>query len=87
MYTANDICSLDYLIGTLSTAYKGVITSLAAKDFCMTEEGEATTLKGTILSIPEGQYEASLIRSGTELARAKLENGHFELKAASERVK
>jgi len=49
MYTANDICSLEYLIGTLSTAYKGVITSLVAKDFCMTEEGEATTLKGTIV--------------------------------------
>ncbi len=87
MNIANDICSLEYLIGTLSTAYKGVITSLAAKDFCMTDEGEATTLKGTLLSIPEGRYEASLIRSGMELARTKLEKGHFELMAASERVK
>ena len=54
MNTANDICSLDYLIGTLSTAYKGVITSLVAKDFCMTEEGEFITLKGGILSMPAG---------------------------------
>ncbi len=87
MYTANDICSLEYLIGTLSTAYKGVITSLVAKDFCMTEEGEATTLKGTILSIPEGHYEASLIRRGTELARTTLEKGYFELKAGGNEVR
>jgi len=53
----------------------------------MTEEGEATTLKGTIISLPEGHYEASLIRSGTELARTKLEKGHFELKAAGEPIK
>jgi pyruvate, orthophosphate dikinase len=87
MKTANDICSLEYLIGTLSTAYKGVITSLAAKDFCMTEAGGSITLKGRVLSIPAGgEYEASLIRSGTELARTKLEKGYFELRAGGDEV-
>jgi hypothetical protein len=47
MKIANDICSLDYLIRTLATAYKGVITALVVKDFCMTEEGDSVTLKGT----------------------------------------
>ena len=87
MNTANDICSLDYLIGTLSTAYKGVITSLVAKDFCMTGEGGSITLKGRILSMPAGDYEVSLIRSGTELARTMLEKGYFELKAGGDEVK
>ncbi|HSQ78925.1 MAG TPA: hypothetical protein VLN91_08525, partial [Nitrospirota bacterium] len=87
MNTANDICSLDYLIGTLSTAYKGVITSLVAKDFCMTGEGDLITLKGRVLSVPAGDYEASLIRSGTELARTMLEKGYFELKAGGNEVR
>ena len=87
MHTANDICSLDYLIGTLSTAYKGVITSLVAKDFCMTDEGDAVTLKGRVLSLPAGDYKASLIQSGSELARTAIGQGYFELKAQSERVK
>jgi len=87
MTTTNDICSLEYLVGTLSTAYKGVITSLAAKDFCMTEAGDAIKLHGRILSMPEGEYEASLIRSGTELARTALEKGYFELKAGGDEVK
>ncbi len=87
MKIANDICSLDYLIGTLATAYKGVITSLVMKDFCMTEEGNSATLKGIILSMPEGDYEACLIQSGAELSRTVLERGYFELKAGSERVK
>lgn len=87
MHTANDICSLEYLIGTLSTAYKGVLTSLAAEDFCMTRAGGAITLKGRVLSIPEGEYEASLVRSGTELARTTLEKGYFELKTGGEEVR
>ena len=87
MHTANDICSLDYLIGTLSTAYKGAITSLVAKDFCMTDEGDAVTLKGRVLSLPAGDYKASLIQSGSELARTAIGQGYFELKAQSERVK
>jgi pyruvate,orthophosphate dikinase len=87
MPTANDICSLDYLIGTLSTAYKGVITSLVAKDFCMTEEGGSIKFHGRILSMPQGDYEASLIRSGTELGRTVLEKGYFELKAGGREVR
>ncbi|MGE5172520.1 MAG: PEP/pyruvate-binding domain-containing protein, partial [Betaproteobacteria bacterium] len=86
MQTANDICSLDYLIGTLSTAYKGVMTSLVAKDFCMTEAGDTIVLKGRILSLPAGNYEASLIRSGVQLVRAGLEQGYFEFRAERERV-
>jgi len=87
MKIAKDICSLDYLTGTLATAYKGVITSLVVKDFCMTEEGNSATLKGIVLSMPEGDYEACLIQSGAELSRTALERGYFELKAGSERVK
>jgi pyruvate,orthophosphate dikinase len=87
MNIANDICSLDYLIGTLATAYKGVITSLVVKDFCMTEEGNSVILKGTVLSMPEGDYEACLIKRGAELARTLLERGYFELKAGNEQVK
>jgi pyruvate,orthophosphate dikinase len=87
MKLANDICRLDYLIGTLATAYKGVINSLAVKDFCMTEEGTFVTLKGTVLAIPEGDYEACLIQSGAELSRTVLERGYFELKSGSEQVK
>jgi pyruvate, orthophosphate dikinase len=76
-----NICSLDYLIGTIATAYKGMITSLAAKDFCITEEEDKITLKGTILSVPEGEYQARLIHEGSELARTDLTHGYFELKA------
>jgi hypothetical protein len=72
-----DICSLDYLVGTLATAYKGVITSLAVKDFCINEEDDSATLKGTLLSLPVGAYEASLIRNGVELARTALAQGYF----------
>lgn len=81
------LCSLDYLPGTLATAYKGLIASLVAEDFCMTEEEGVITLKGTILSMPEGNYRASLIREGIELSRSMIEQGFFELKAGSELVK
>ena len=54
MKTANDIYSVDYLIGTIATVYKGVITSLMVKNFCMSEEGNSGTLKGTILPMHEG---------------------------------
>jgi hypothetical protein len=64
MKTANDIYSVDYLIGTLATVYKGVITSLMVKNFCMSEEGNSVTLKGTILPMHEGNQEACLIQSG-----------------------
>jgi pyruvate,orthophosphate dikinase len=87
MQTANYLCSLDYLVGTLSTAYRGVITSLVAKDFCMAGEGDVVKLQGRILSMPAGDYEASLVRSGTELARTELEKGYFELTAGGNEVK
>ena len=80
----NMICSLDYLVGTLATAYKGVITSLVAKDFCIGEADGVSRFTGTILSMPAGNYHASLIKGGVELARAPIaEGGGFELEAAS----
>ncbi len=82
-----NICSLDYFIGTLATAYKGLITSLVAKDFCMTEENGAVTLKGTVLSMPAGNYGASLRCEGTEISRAELREGLFELKSESSLIK
>ncbi len=76
------ICSLDYLVGTLATAYKGVITSLVVKDFCICQEDGSAILKGVILSMPPGGYQASLIREGGELARSPItENGGFEMRA------
>jgi hypothetical protein len=42
MAQTSAICSLNYLLGTIATAYKGVITSLVAKDFCMTVSYGAT---------------------------------------------
>jgi pyruvate,orthophosphate dikinase len=83
----NTICKLNYLVGTLATAYKGSIKSLVAKDFCMSEDVKETALEGTVLSIPEGDYEASLIQSGVELARAGLRNGSFFLKTSTDRIK
>ncbi len=87
METKNpDICRLDYLVGTLATAYKGVIRSLVAKDFCMSDSGDVTTLKGTILLMPAGEYEASLNQSGIELARSGLRQGYFELTAGRKSI-
>ncbi len=79
-----DICSLDYLMGTLATAYKGMITSLIAKDFCITEEDNKVILSGTILSMPAGDYQALLKREGIELSSAEIRRGHFEIAAAAE---
>jgi pyruvate, orthophosphate dikinase len=80
------ICILDYLTGTLATAYKGRITSLVLKDFCMLERDAYTIFKGTVLSLPEGNYRASLLHEGIELARTGIREGFFELKAESIRV-
>jgi pyruvate,orthophosphate dikinase len=77
------ICSLDYLTGTFATAYKGVISSLVLKDFCMLEKDNSTIFKGTILSIPAGDYIASLIHEGVELSRTGIGEGYFELKSDS----
>ena len=82
-----DICSLDYLIGTLATAYKGLITSMIARDFCMTESKGKVTLKGTILAMPEGSYQVFLMQEGIELARAEMRDGFFELLADSEKIR
>ncbi len=82
----NDFCRLDYLVGTLATAYRGAIGSLVARDFCMNEDGAAVIFTGTVLSVPGGDYEASLNQSGIELARAGLGKGHFELRAERRRV-
>ncbi len=87
MNSTRELCSLDYLVGTLSTAYKGAITSLAVTDFCMIEEGDSITLNGTILAMPQGNYDASLIGRGNELARARVGNGFFELKAPGDTVR
>src|SRR3990172_12965061 len=78
-----DICRLDYLVGTLATAYRGLIISLVMKDFCMTGTAGSTIVKGTILSMPPGEYEASLMHEGKELARSGMNEGYFELEAAS----
>ncbi len=82
--SARDICSLDYLIGTLATAYKGMITSLIAKDFCITEDDNRVTLRGTILSMPAGNYRALLKHEGIELSSAEIRQGRFEIAASAE---
>jgi pyruvate,orthophosphate dikinase len=82
-----EICSLEYLIGTLATAYKGMITSLVARDFCILDGDGAAVLKGTVLAMPEGDYHAVLKHEGIELARAEIRRGLFELKAESKVVR
>ncbi len=81
-----DICSLDYLVGTFATAYKGLITSLVMKDFCMSGEDDEVVLSGAILSIPQGEYTASLMHGGEEISRERLREGRFEFKAEGRRI-
>jgi pyruvate,orthophosphate dikinase len=83
MNAKNDACSLAYLAGTLATAYKGVITSLVTRDFCMSDNGTLTKLTGMVLSMPDGDYEASLTAQGVELSRSPLMRGYFEFAADS----
>jgi pyruvate,orthophosphate dikinase len=83
MAASNTLCFLDYLIGTLATAYKGLITSLVVKDFCIVEEEGEAALRGTILSMPEGRYQASLMHEGTEISRAEFTGGFFELRTGA----
>ncbi len=78
-----DICRLDYLVGTLATAYKGVITSLVLRDFCITEKDSTAVVKGTIIAMPQGQYFACLMHEGSELQRVPLKNGFFEIETES----
>jgi len=82
-----NICSLDYLIGTLATAYKGLISSLIARDFCIAEHGEEAIVRGTILSMPRGSYQASLMHQGRELSRTEIQEGFFELKTDSTSIR
>ncbi len=74
-----DICTLDYLVGTLATAYKGMVTSLAAKDFCILSDDYTTIFKGSIISLPDGDYAISLMKGGNEVLRKSLKDGYFEL--------
>lgn len=81
-----DICSLEYLVGTLATAYRGVITSLVMKDFCMTILNDLTHVHGIILAMPPGDYQVSLMLQGKELSRSPLRDGYFELSAQTQIV-
>ena len=81
MTKSAEICRLDYLVGTFATAYKGLITSLVMKDFCMSEVQDNTVIEGTILAMPDGTYEAYLMRDGSELSRTFLRKGYMELTA------
>jgi pyruvate,orthophosphate dikinase len=74
-----DICKLDYLIGTFSTSYKGIITSLTMKDFNVSAEAGKATFRGTIMAMPQGNYDICLIHSGIEIDRTKLHRGFFIL--------
>ncbi len=82
-----DICSLDFLVGTIATAYKGSITSLVVKDFCITRQNRKTIFKGTFLSIPEGSYRLSLMCGGSEIENAEIQAGNFEVKVDSSSIK
>jgi hypothetical protein len=50
MKDPQNICALDYLIGTLATAYKGSLQSLICKDFCINQTVNGLTFSGRILS-------------------------------------
>jgi pyruvate,orthophosphate dikinase len=84
MSTKSDmLCSLEYFVGTLATAYKGLVTSLIARDFCVTEGDGTAAITGTIISMPDGEYQASLMHEGKEVARSPLTSGFFALHAES----
>jgi hypothetical protein len=78
-----NICMLDYLVGTLATACKGLVASLVVRDFCIKLEGEEAEARGTVFSMPEGRYDMSLIKGGIEVARTELRDGHFSLRVPS----
>lgn len=58
---AVNICFLDYLMGTLSTAYTGMITSLVVKDFCITGNNRRISIRGDTISMPTGWYQTCLL--------------------------
>ncbi|RMG01914.1 MAG: hypothetical protein D6726_08615, partial [Nitrospirae bacterium] len=74
-----EICFFDYLIGTLSTAYKGSLKSLICKDFCIRADDDRVVFSGNIISLPQGKTEACLIEAGNELERVEISEGSFEL--------
>jgi len=65
-----DICALDYLVGTLATAYKGSLQSLICRDFCIKQAPQGLVFTGRILALPSGNIQACLIQSGREIDRA-----------------
>ncbi len=81
MDASMNICSLDYLVGTLATAYKGLVTALVVKDFCVMIEDRVTFFKGTMISLPPGSYIIVLMQGGNEISRQELTNGDFILTA------
>jgi pyruvate,orthophosphate dikinase len=74
-----DICALDYLVGTLATAYKGSLQSLICRDFCIKQAPQGLVFTGRILALPSGNIQACLIQSGIEIDRAPVVDGIFEL--------
>ncbi len=74
-----DICALDYLVGTLATAYKGSLQSLICRDFCIKQAPQGLVFTGRILALPSGNIQACLIQSGIEIDRAPVVDGTFEL--------
>jgi hypothetical protein len=82
----NTLCTIDYLVGTMATAYKGLVTSLVARNCCMLEEDDTVFISAVVITLPAGDYSASLIQSGVEIARAGIKEGYFELKAEARRV-
>jgi pyruvate,orthophosphate dikinase len=83
MSDKNNICVLDYLVGTLATAYKGMITSLVIKDFCIAEKDGLTALTGSIIAVPQGRYQICLLHDGVTIAREELQDGYFALNVES----
>jgi pyruvate,orthophosphate dikinase len=81
--SATDICSLDYLVGTLATAYKGMVASLVARDVCITAGNNTTEFRGTVMSLPAGKYIVVLMHGGIEISRDELQDGFFRLSADS----
>jgi len=86
MNNGTSICSLDYLTGTMATAYKGLITALVMKDFCMAEKDGAVTVQGTIIAMPPGTYSICLMQNGIEIRRSELHEGYFELTAGTREI-
>jgi len=77
----SDICALDYLAGTIATAYRGPVTSLVVRDFCITQNNDSILFRGFLIALPKGTYHVSLLSSGREIARSMTSDGYFEVTA------